>query len=1264
MKKHLLLILFTLGALSCWADPVDLAKARQLASDFMKGNQEPTLVNSGKSMRARRAQSTTNQTSNPPYYIFSRGEGQGFVVVGGDDIMPEIIGYTETGDFDEDSIPESFRDFLYGYEVALEKYNAFVEANGEEAAAEVKAQALARRKVRRKAVATTDLGPLMSSTWEQGWPYYDFCPWDTNNNARCLTGCVATSTSSVIHYWRNDNPRYLMTGTHAYTTYTSGFTVDPGYDAGHPMKWELMQDSYSGTNYGSNNDHYTSVSELLAIVGDLVDMDYTSNSSGAQSSKQHTALEAFNLTGTNTWYSGVNDMDTWEDMMQNDLVEGRPILYSGYSVDSNNNWAGHAFVVDGYKLSDGKYHIDFGWGSSWKGYWEISDCNGYNTDQSMTYLIYPKKLNLSAQISAPSFSANANNAVTVTVQNNGTLDYTGGVYLFCSTSSNQPTSLDSGQADDTAIPAGGGDVTLSFTVNPGDGDSWYLIVVDKNLHVLARVKVPTTETLEEVTSTYITNPSFESYNSSSKPTGWTLGTSGQYSRDAENWVYYAVGHDGDRVLDSWVSGDTGYGISQTLSGLPEGYYLLTAKVATSPGNTVTVYAGDSTVTTEAHECGKYYLQDVAVDRIYVSSAGTLTIGINPGSWYKADDFRLYRYLTTPEPEVAVDQRPHEGQTCFDITDAMAPWLSTASLGAYTNNGFAVGTWGSYSGTDGASLTAPFIEKWTPSGNYLDDASFQQTIQELPNGTYYLGGSFIATSQGVDNDNVEGITFWAGDQSISLATVNKAPEIFALKVTVTDGTLTFGMKTECTNANWVAVDNLFLYWAGSESNYIAQATETVPVRLPLTNPRMEESLDGWTQSGSWQSHTTTFNNIDPPFMECWTNYGSSLSDRSVLQLMNLYPGTYQLAASVNATQQGDASVTVSGVSLTLGSTSVACHTANKAPEVFTTEKFTTEGGNTVVGLYISNTNANWVAWDNVVLYCYEAEVDSSEVDEYWRVLKACQQARTTYESQFDGAASAALEQYTWTESEYASKTDAEIEAAISVLTNGILIAAASQTATGLVQNADFKGGTSSGSVQGSGGRVNYPAEWQFNYTYSGWNDTYVDTSSGLFNAWAGTITLAQLSQSLSSLPNGTYRLSADIRVDQTADVSQTTLFGTSGSVTTNSEAAGSDIAGSTTDFATYTFTFSVTDNVATIGIISQSSFYQLKNIVFEFVPYVEIGDVTRDGAINISDAVAVSRILLGEDTDKQLYNHTAADLNGTGGVTLSDLTLLIKQLMGE
>lgn len=241
--------------------------------------------------------------------------------------------------------------------------------------------------------------------------------------------------------------------------------------------------------------------------------------------------------------------------------------------------------------------------------------------------------------------------------------------------------------------------------------------------------------------------------------------------------------------------------------------------------------------------------------------------------------------------------------------------------------------------------------------------------------------------------------------------------------------------------------------------------------------------------------------------------------------------------------------------------------------------------------------DWTVFDNFSL-TYLGGSEQPEDTRYPTALAAAQAARDANETSQAGAAQAALDQYEWTDAERATKSDDEIEAAITVLTNAATISNAGQVATGLIQNANFKGGTSSATASG-GGRVEYPTGWSFIHELAGWNDCYVDTGNGIFNAWAGTITHAELYQALAGLPNGAYRLTADVRVDTEAALSQTALYGT-GSLTGRSEEAGSDISGGTEAFASYSCAFEVTDNTCTIGIRSNHSFYQIKNIALEYV----------------------------------------------------------------
>lgn len=149
-------------------------------------------------------------------------------------------------------------------------------------------------------------------------------------------------------------------------------------------------------------------------------------------------------------------------------------------------------------------------------------------------------------------------------------------------------------------------------------------------------------------------------------------------------------------------------------------------------------------------------------------------------------------------------------------------------------------------------------------------------------------------------------------------------------------------------------------------------------------------------------------------------------------------------------------------------------------------------------------------------------------------------------------------------------------------------------TSLIQNVEFTEGTTSRPVQGSGGVVQVPNHWDFQYSYDGWNDTKL--LDGSFNAWAGTINRAELSQKV-NLPNGAYLLTADVKTDMNPDASTIALYGVGGNGKVGrSEEVGKGNGG----FNSYSCYFDVTDNTATIGIRSDKAYYQIKNIKLTYV----------------------------------------------------------------
>lgn len=469
MKK----ILFYLMLLCCcplwlYANPIDAERAKEIASVYVKDSSAPRMV---KCALRKNVLATDDQTDSAPFYIFSRGEGQGFVIVSGDDCLPEVLGYTESGDFVESQMPPALLEMLEGYREIVEQ------AQEQNAPARIQQRALSGK---------PNIAPMLTTHWNQGWPYNNLAPERADGGGRSLTGCVATAAAQVVYYWRKDLPRVSGYDT---PTYGYGEPVTMSLPKGTPLKWELMQNSYGGSTPAEMCD---AVATLMYIVGTSTWLTYGSSTSGQISNLVNTFSGQFGLSST-CWYKSGNSQSYWEGLVYDDLAAGRPIVYSG--VHPSNG--GHAIVLDGYRASDNTFHFNFGWGGQGDGYYTLDDetgVNGFSSQQGMTFRIVPKKMNLAVDIEANQFLQKTDNVIRVKITNNSTLDYSG-VYLFCLTGSSGPSDITKATRKDeeTIIPRGESRI-IEFKFPASVAGTYQLYVTNSNLAILDRISVESVAT--------------------------------------------------------------------------------------------------------------------------------------------------------------------------------------------------------------------------------------------------------------------------------------------------------------------------------------------------------------------------------------------------------------------------------------------------------------------------------------------------------------------------------------------------------------------------------------------------------------------------------------------------------------------------------------------------------------------------------------------------------------------------------------------------
>ena len=345
-QRFTITFLLCVIAMGMYANPITREQARQKAVQFLtdkKGKRSLKAVMSPGKLAPK--------TEMESYYVFDRGNDEGYVIVSGDDETYTILGYTDQGSFDYSTLPPNMKEWLDDY------------------ASQIAAIQTKKVSGRRASIATHPrVEPLVKSKWSQGYPYNLTCP-EYFNDGRSVTGCVATAMAQLLYYNREKSVDETQAAMPAYDTWSAHPTTGQhlhveGIPEGSPIDWANMKDEY-----GSANDKQRkAVADLMHYCGVAVKMDYTNKSSGAQSNDAYQAFTKYFGYGSSVKYvSDATDDAQWDNIIYNEIQAQRPIYISGA-----NSSGGHAFVCDGY---DGNYcyHINWGWGGTSDGYYLLTN---------------------------------------------------------------------------------------------------------------------------------------------------------------------------------------------------------------------------------------------------------------------------------------------------------------------------------------------------------------------------------------------------------------------------------------------------------------------------------------------------------------------------------------------------------------------------------------------------------------------------------------------------------------------------------------------------------------------------------------------------------------------------------------------------------------------------------------------------------------------------------------------------------------------------
>lgn len=326
--QFLLVLLLALGYSPLQAKRITQWQAQQQAYSFW-GKQMPQKAKA-------KSRAATTASRSDAYYVFNNDAG-GFVIIAGDDAVTPVLGYTSTGSFDAENLPDGLKDLLKSYERQIAALGDNYVAN----------QTATR-------AAFTGEKLLNTAKWNQSNPFNKYTP----NNY--VTGCVATAGAIVM---KHHGYPAKGTGSHSYTW--NGKTLTANFE--HDYDWASMPAKYDGTNDAA----FDGVARLMSDLGVAVEMQYAQSGSAAYIGNLITALQTYFGYSKLSYLASIDDMEAeaWKEKLRGEIDANRPILYSA----SDASAGGHSFIIDGYK--DESFSVNWGWGGYCNGFYQIGALN-------------------------------------------------------------------------------------------------------------------------------------------------------------------------------------------------------------------------------------------------------------------------------------------------------------------------------------------------------------------------------------------------------------------------------------------------------------------------------------------------------------------------------------------------------------------------------------------------------------------------------------------------------------------------------------------------------------------------------------------------------------------------------------------------------------------------------------------------------------------------------------------------------------------------
>ena len=218
---------------------------------------------------------------------------------------------------------------------------------------------------------TTPTGGWLEENWHQSSPYNNFCPMQPFTSDRAVAGCPAVAMAQILNYHKMTNNTQFDDSDDYYHNYSGyQYWIDDDYVYWSFPSFPQLNGFLDILNEHYQNDETLTDDDKAAITfacGVAAQQVYSPDISGTFGVDQ--AFQAYQrFSFDTTELLDENNADLY-DRISNNMMNALPV----HLAVVNPPWTmGHNVVIDGYN-TDEYYHLNFGWGGSYNGWYLLPD---------------------------------------------------------------------------------------------------------------------------------------------------------------------------------------------------------------------------------------------------------------------------------------------------------------------------------------------------------------------------------------------------------------------------------------------------------------------------------------------------------------------------------------------------------------------------------------------------------------------------------------------------------------------------------------------------------------------------------------------------------------------------------------------------------------------------------------------------------------------------------------------------------------------------